>query len=761
MNCSELLNINLANQLHCRALNNLVGPTGPTGATGALGPAGTAANTGATGPTGDTGETGPMGPAGTATNTGATGPTGPAGTATNTGATGPTGPAGTATNTGATGPTGAAGTATNTGATGPTGPMGPAGTATNTGATGPTGPAGTATNTGATGPTGPVAIASNIAASYYSMTSQPIGETGISPPTVFSYNNTVLEQGISLVSGTRLTVSKTGIYEAWYSIQLSRTAGGNNANTYVWLRKNGVDVPETNGRISINSNNSDTLPIVPYILSLNAGDYIEFVSQATQGSILAYAITGSLVEAGPDIPSIIVGMKQIAADIGVTGPTGSAGTGGATGATGPAGPAGSASNTGATGPTGPIASSSSFAIGNVLRVDAVNGDDATASVNGPPYLTVDAAMAAATSGSTIWVHPGTYTLTGPITLPAGICLRGQNTQTTTIQYTATANTTLLTMGENTRVEDVTLKLISAGHYTLKGIVFPGNTSVTAKLRTSVVTVDNSAALTAGTSTVYGVEASGAGTLGPASFSFNSLKGSTINVFSNGGGNKRGIILTGANVVTTRDLNVYVAVPPDTGSLGSYVGIETTNVACRIECRSTTIGSPVTAGSFTSSDILQTNGTIQLGPGSDLVNKTAGGKDFSIYIYPTTLFYAALGNLNVGPAAGYLAVGSVFTKSGDYVSPTALNYRIHQKAILIGMFMVLTTAAGGINSVTATVYKNGSPTAYTLTLTGGTTQGTYYASSVDFAQNDALSVYVTYTGGNANTAKDLVIQLDMF
>jgi hypothetical protein len=277
----------------------------------------------------------------------------------------------------------------------------------------------------------------------------------------------------------------------------------------------------------------------------------------------------------------------------------------------------------------------------------------------------------------------------------------------------------------------------------------------------VLSVNNSTASALGSSTVYGVEASGAGTLGPASFSFNSLKGSTINVLSNGGGNKRGIILTGANVATTRDLNIYVAVPVDTTSTGSYVGIETANSSCRIECRSTTIGSPVTAGSFTSSDILQTNGSIELGPGVDLVNKTAGGRPFTTYIYPTTLFYGALGDLKTGPDDGYLALGSIFTQSGVYPSPTSLTYRIQQKAVMIGLYAVLTTAPSAGRSVTVTVYKNGSPTAFTVTLSDTATSATYYATSVDMAQTDALSVRVTYTGANANVAHDLIIQIDMF
>jgi hypothetical protein len=329
-----------------------------------------------------------------------------------------------------------------------------------------------------------------------------------------------------------------------------------------------------------------------------------------------------------------------------------------------------------------------------------------------------------------------------------------------------ANTTLITMGENTRVEDLTLKLTSSGHYTLKGMVFPGNTNVTAKLRTAVLTVDNSAASDSGTSNVYGIEATGSGTLGPASFSFNSLKGSTVNVTSNGLGNKRGILVTGACILTTRDLNVYVAAPRQTTSTGSYVGVETTNSSSQIQCRSTTIGSPLTTGSFTSSDILQTAGSIELGPGVDLVNKTAGGQNFTVYIYPTTIFYNVIGDLNVGPTSGYLGPGSVAASAGSggavsYPNNAPLYYNIQQKAILFGLYVKLGTAPGTGNSTTITVYKNNVATTFTVTLSNSDTSATYYLGSVNFPKDDALSVGITYTGNNANTTHDVVIQIDMF
>ncbi len=208
---------------------------------------------------------------------------------------GPTGP------TGWTGPTGPSAGAT--GSTGPTGPTGP------TGATGPTGLQGA---TGIQGPAGRTGTA--VAASYYSMTTQ-----NIPPPpaaaTALTYNRTGLESGgfaNAFSAGTvssQIVIPYTGVYEVYYSIQLSRTSGGQGAYIYVWVRVNGSNVADTNGRVTTNSNNGDTLPIVPYILALNAGDVLEFVAHTDEDHIQALALSPAPL--GPDIPSIIVGIKQL------------------------------------------------------------------------------------------------------------------------------------------------------------------------------------------------------------------------------------------------------------------------------------------------------------------------------------------------------------------------------------------------------------------------------------------------------------------
>lgn len=429
---------------------------------------------------------------------------------------------------------------------------------------------------------------------------------------------------------------------------------------------------------------------------------------------------------------------------------------------------------------GPGAATGSLALlkmGNTIVVDQINGNDLTGAINGLPFQTVNAAvtymgtLVLPAGGVTCWILPGTYALTGGLTIPDTCSLRGLSLQTTRITWAASVpggTATMLTMGENTRVEDLSLTLTSSNATTnLVGVRTPNTTSNTSKLRTAVVTVNN-AGLAVGTATnVYGILDDGTGTLGPGTFSFNFTRGVTINVFSNGGGAKRGILVTGANDITFRDTNIYVAAPTDAGSTGSYVGVQTSNNDADAEFRTCSISGPSTAGGYTGSDILQTaptvgvitNKGIQLGPGVDLLNKTAGGKPFTTYVTPTTLIYGLNGN--VAAATHYLWPG-VQTASDN----TQIFYRFQQKAIVQGLSFNMRTAPGGVRTVTVTVLKSttgivgsGVATVMTATVTGAALSAFQYGVSVDFAQGEYLALEIASGAGTA--AQDVVVELDIF
>jgi hypothetical protein len=416
-------------------------------------------------------------------------------------------------------------------------------------------------------------------------------------------------------------------------------------------------------------------------------------------------------------------------------------------------------------------------LGNVVVVDQINGDDATGALNDVPFKTVNAAvtyvagLTLPAGGVTIWVMPGTYALTSGITMRDTCSMRGLSLQTTRLSWAASVpggTATLLTMGENSRVEDLSLTLTSTNATTnLVGIATPNTTSNTSKLRTAVLTVNN-AGLAVGTSTnVYGILDAGTGTLGPATVSFNFTRAVTINILSNGGGAKRGVLVTGANDITFRDTNVYVAAPTDAASTGSYHGVETTNVDADAEFRTSSISGPSTAGGYTGSDILQTQPTvgvitnkgIQLGPGVDLLNKTAGGKPFTTYVTPTTLIYGLNGA--VQNATRYLWPGVQ-----NLADATQVFYRFQQKAIVQGLSVQARVAPGVGNSFTVTVLRSttgivgsGVATVMTTTMSGANTAAFQYGVSVDFAQGDYLAVEIASTSPGAS--EDVVVEVDIF
>ena len=67
--------------------------------------------------------------------------------------------------------------------------------------------------------------------------------------------------------------------------------------------------------------------------------------------------------------------------------------------------------------------------------------------------------------------------------------------------------------------------------------------------------------------------------------------------------------------------------------------------------------------------------IQIGPGVDLITKTAGGLPFTLYMYPHTLYYGLRGNL--GNSSGFLWPGTMnFHNAGTYQYPAVTSNRAH-------------------------------------------------------------------------------------
>ena len=503
--------------------------------------------------------------------------------------------------------------------------------------------------------------------------------------------------------------------------------------------------------------NNNTVPSGQYASGVASLPYYSTSAMVLVGQSNPTGATGITGATGLTGPTGITGSTGSTGSTGTTGATGpQSNVTGATGSTGPTGLTGSTGPTGSTGTTGTTGPSGVVRFGNTLVVDAVNGNDSTATPGGSAYLTINAAVTALVAGDAIWVLPGTYTLTSPITMPTNTSMRGMNTRAVTIQLLNAASTTqMITMGTNTRIEDVTILLTPAnGNVNVTAIYLADGISQTSKVKGCNITV-NTTGVTAGTGNVFAVYCDQTSPITANSFETNVLISNTINVYSANTGTTAGIYLTNAGYISTRDINIFVS------SIG--VGVQTTGTATAI-LRTTAI-------SGGTSDIKQQSGTIQLGSGTDLINKNAGGYPFTTFETPVSVYYAVKGAMFTTPnvTTGWLWPGTLAAvkQTGtipQYPDTTPGYYAITQSTIVYGVTTNLTTAPGGTYSTLVTLYDNALLMPFTIGY-GATESGfkTSFNSTFTMYTNNTMAVHISSINdpGVNNASDNLSVQVQLY
>ena len=152
----------------------------------------------------------------------------------------------------------------------------------------------------------PVPKRRNVGA-WYDMTDQ--GILVVNTAQAVTFDSTSIERGIwrDSVNTSRIHVADAGVYNVEFSAQLDKTSGGAEL-VYIWIRVNGIDVPDSTTLIRMKGNNDELVAAWNFLLELAGGDYVELMwaSPTLDMRLETFAATAF----APAIPSVILSITQ-------------------------------------------------------------------------------------------------------------------------------------------------------------------------------------------------------------------------------------------------------------------------------------------------------------------------------------------------------------------------------------------------------------------------------------------------------------------
>lgn len=150
--------------------------------------------------------------------------------------------------------------------------------------------------------------------SYYDTTTQPIAVINTAYPITLNsvankINDGPMQYGVYIGTPTsRVYVDNTGNYNIQFSLQLY-SSNASAKNVSIWLRVNGVDVPDSATVISIKDNGTATVAAWNFVINLTAGDYFELVWSADNTAVSIQSSAASSPR--PAIPGVILTVTSL------------------------------------------------------------------------------------------------------------------------------------------------------------------------------------------------------------------------------------------------------------------------------------------------------------------------------------------------------------------------------------------------------------------------------------------------------------------
>jgi hypothetical protein len=133
--------------------------------------------------------------------------------------------------------------------------------------------------------------------------------TTVNTPTPMYCDSTTNQSGILKKFGSNFEVQQSGWYNVQFSAQLDQASGAGH-RIYIWLNKNGVNVPNSASEVAIQGTTAELIVSWNWFIDLNAEDYIRIMYYVDNANVQIKAQSADALK--PAIPSVILTMNKIA-----------------------------------------------------------------------------------------------------------------------------------------------------------------------------------------------------------------------------------------------------------------------------------------------------------------------------------------------------------------------------------------------------------------------------------------------------------------
>ncbi len=129
-------------------------------------------------------------------------------------------------------------------------------------------------------------------------------------PVFMDHNDAISGIDHSLDHPADIRITESGTYVVIAAPQVGRKSGNGPSSIDFWLRKNDVDIPNSNVRVVIGTNESKDVIVNQTMMTFNAGDVIN-VMMAVEKTGEGLGVEAIQAPGRPLIPSIIFSMHKI------------------------------------------------------------------------------------------------------------------------------------------------------------------------------------------------------------------------------------------------------------------------------------------------------------------------------------------------------------------------------------------------------------------------------------------------------------------